>query len=126
MATKQTITDEAKEKLRQATNIWFASVRPDARPHLTPVWFVHTNGKLYVSIDPNSVKSHNLAANPNVTLALEEGNHPLICEGQTAWIDPPYPDEVVKLFQQKYEWDITTEGQYSQLVEITPRKWLGW
>ena len=126
MSAMPSIPKEAQEKLRQAANIWLASVRPDSRPHLTPVWFVHANGQLYVSIDPNSVKSRNLAANPNVALALEDGNHPLICEGRAAWIEPPYPDEVVELFQQKYEWDITSEGQYSQLVKITPRRWLGW
>jgi hypothetical protein len=124
--TLPTIPEAALEKLANAANMWFASVRPDARPHLTPVWFVHANRRVYVSIDPKSVKFRNLAANPNVALALEDGNHPLIGEGQAALIDPPYPDEVVQLFQKKYDWDITTEGQYSQLVEIKPRKWIGW
>jgi hypothetical protein len=115
-----------QEKLAQAANIWFASVRLDGRPHLTPVWFVYDGRHLYVSIDPNSVKRRNLASNPHVSLALEDGSHPLICEGQAALIPPPYPLEIAGLFQKKYDWDIRTEGQYSQLVEITPRKWLAW
>lgn len=124
--TLPTIPDAALEKLANAANMWFASVRPDKRPHLTPVWFVHINRRVYVCIDPQSVKCHNLATNPNVALALEDGNHPLICEGQATLVDPPYPDETIALFQNKYNWDITTDSQYSQLLEITPRKWIGW
>ena len=117
---------QAREKLAQAANIWFASVRSDGRPHLTPVWFVYDGHQLYVSIDPNSVKSRNLATNPYVSLALEDGSHPLICEAQAALIPPPFPDEIVELFQKKYDWDIRTDSQYGQLVAITPRKWLDW
>jgi hypothetical protein len=120
------ITPEALEKLTQAANIWFASVRANGRPHLTPVWFVYYGLHLYVSIDPKSIKNRNLATNPNVSLALEDGSHPLICEGQAAFIQQPYSSEIVALFQKKYDWNIREDDQYSQLVEITPRKWLAW
>jgi hypothetical protein len=121
-----TLSPEVVDKLAQAANIWFASVRPDGRPHLTPVWFVFDGHQLYVSIDPNSVKSRNLASSPKVSLALEDGSHPLICEGQAVPVPPPYPAEIVVLFQKKYDWDIRNEGQYNQLVAIAPRKWLNW
>ena len=117
---------EALEKLTQAANIWFASVRSDGRPHLTPVWFVYYGRHLYLSIDPKSIKNRNLASNPNVSLALEDGSHPLICEGQAALLQQPYSPEIVAMFQKKYDWDIREDEQYSQLVEITPRKWLAW
>lgn len=120
------LSQETLEKLNQATNIWFASVRSDSRPHLTPVWFVYYAFHLYVSIDPKSIKNRNLASNPNVSLALEDGSHPLICEGQAAFIQQPYSSEIVALFQKKYDWDIREDDHYSQLVEITPRKWLAW
>jgi F420H(2)-dependent biliverdin reductase len=119
-------SQDAREKLSRAANIWLASVRPDGRPHLTPVWFVYDGLQLYVSIDPNSVKSRNLASNPNVSLALEDGSHPLICEGQAVLIPQPYTAEIVDLFQKKYDWDIREDGQYGQLVKITPVKWLAW
>jgi hypothetical protein len=121
-----TPSPEALTKLAQAANIWFASVRPDGRPHLTPVWFVYDGHQLYVSIDPGSVKSRNLSSNPNVSLALEDGNHPLICEGQAVLIPQPYSVEIVDLFQKKYDWDIRSDGQFGQLVAIAPRKWLTW
>ncbi len=29
-------------------NIWLATVRPDGRPHLTPIWFVFHDAKFWV------------------------------------------------------------------------------
>ena len=120
------LSNEAQERLETAQNIWIASVRPDGRPHLTPVWFAWTGGKLYISIDPDSVKSKNIANNPRVALTLEDGLHPVICEGTAAPLVPPLPEEVLAVFLRKYEWDITQENQYHQVVEVTPQKWLAW
>lgn len=112
--------------LEQQANIWFTSVRPDGRPHMTPVWFVYLEGKFYVGIDPASVKSRNIGRNPGVVLALEDGSHPLICEGIARIITPPLSEPLLGAFMKKYEWDMTSEAQYHQVVEITPQKWLSW
>ena len=120
------LTQEATEKLEKQQNIWFGSVRGDGKPHLTPVWFVWHEGKLYIGIDPNSVKSHNLKQNPWVVMALEDGSHPVICEGKAAFITPPLTEALAGAFLSKYEWDLDKETQYNQVVEITPSKWLTW
>jgi hypothetical protein len=120
------LSDESIERLDTAQNIWIASVRPDGRPHMTPVWFAWVGGKLYVSIDPDSVKNKNIAHNPRVALSLEDGLHPVICEGTAVPLDPPLPEEVLAVFLRKYDWDITQENQYHQVVEVTPHKWLAW
>lgn len=120
------LSPEAQQQLTTAQNIWIGSIKPGGRPHLTPVWFVYCEGKLYISIDPKSVKSRNITLNPHVALALEDGLHPLICEGRAALLEQPWPDEILNIFLQKYEWDLTTEEQYNQLLEITPDKWLAW
>jgi PPOX class probable F420-dependent enzyme len=115
-----------QQKLASSENIWFASVRPDGRPHLSPVWFAWVDGYLYISIDPESVKSRNLAKNPNVVLALEDGLHPVICEGQAEILPQPWPEEVLAVLFQKYEWDLNTETQYNRLVLVRPERWLTW
>jgi nitroimidazol reductase NimA-like FMN-containing flavoprotein (pyridoxamine 5'-phosphate oxidase superfamily) len=116
----------ALQKLETAQNIWLASVRPDSRPHLTPVWFAWASEKLYVSIDPAGVKHRNLQANPLVALALEDGLHPVICEGRARLLAPPLPEEMLQIFRKKYEWDINQESQYNQVYEVEPVKWLNW
>lgn len=120
------LSPEAQQKLARAENIWFASVRPDGRPHLSPVWFAWVGGYLYVSIDPQSVKSRNLDQNQNVVLALEDGLHPVICEGHAEILPQPWPEEALAVLNQKYEWDLNEETQYNQLVRISPDRWLSW
>lgn len=117
---------DARRRLETERNIWLASVRPDGRPHLAPVWFAWQAGKLYVCIEPESVKGRNLRRNPRLALSLEDGSRVVICEGTAAPLAAPWPAPVVEVFRQKYDWDITSERQYTQLLEITPLKWLAW
>jgi hypothetical protein len=113
-------------KLEGQQNIWFGSVRPDGRPHLAPVWFVWHADKIYIGTDPESVKSRNIRRNRHVVLALEDGNHPVICEGTAQVVSPPLPESLLAAFCTKYEWELTKEPQYNLVVEITPEKWLDW
>ena len=32
--------DERDERLRTEANVWLATMRPDGRPHVSPIWFV--------------------------------------------------------------------------------------
>jgi len=121
-----TLKPELRQKLELNKNIWVATVRGDGRPHLSPVWFIYLAGKLYICIDPQSVKSKNLYENPMITLALEDGTHPLICEGKASFVIKPYPSEILAYFKHKYEWDLLQDNIYSMLVEITPMRWLNW
>jgi F420H(2)-dependent biliverdin reductase len=121
-----TLSAEHISKLENEANMWVATVRPDGRPHLTPVWFAWYNDRLYICIQPDGVKARNLRQNPAISLALENGSSPVICEGRAAAAPPPYSQEVIAVFKAKYDWDITTDGEYNYLVEITPLKWLAW
>jgi hypothetical protein len=117
---------QAQSRLESEANIWLATVRPDGRPHLTPVWFAWHNGKVYACIEAGSVKARNISQNPRVSLALENGSQPVIGEGVAVLLSPPWPEAVAAIFKAKYDWDITADGQYDTLVEVTPAKWLSW
>jgi hypothetical protein len=114
------------DKLNAQQNIWIASVRADGRPHLVPVWFVWFQDKIYFGTESRSVKAQNLRANPHVAVALEDGTHPVICEGTATSFDPPWPEELLAAFMTKYEWDLAKEHQYHDVWAITPDKWLRW
>ncbi|HXK58358.1 MAG TPA: pyridoxamine 5'-phosphate oxidase family protein [Acidobacteriota bacterium] len=117
---------EAVQRLQEAPIAWIATVRPNNRPHLVPVWFVFVDGKLYSCIEARSVKGRNLAANPHISMALEEGKHPIICEGRACFLQKPWPPTVIQAFLSKYEWDIDSEERYNALVQVTPDKWMKW
>jgi len=120
------LTDEAIKRLQEAPIVWMATVRPDGRPHLVPVWFAFADDKIYCCIEPGSVKGKNLLANPQTSVALEEGKHPIICEGQADFLAQPWPAPVVRAFVSKYDWDISKDEQYTALVQVSPVKWMMW
>jgi nitroimidazol reductase NimA-like FMN-containing flavoprotein (pyridoxamine 5'-phosphate oxidase superfamily) len=115
----------ALPKLAHGKNIWIATVRPDGRPHLVPVWFVWHEARFYLSIDPASVKANNLRHNSRVSLALEDGTNPVICQGNARLLEAA-PSEVTAAFRAKYDWAIEEESQYTALVEVVPARWLVW
>lgn len=114
------------DKLIEQKNIWLASVRPDGRPHLIPVWFVWHQERIYLCIEPASVKARNISGNPSVALALEDGSSPVICEGTASVVPAPWSTAITELFNSKYGWEISTETQYTSLIEVTPTKWHYW
>ena len=103
-------------RVEQARNVWIATVRPDGRPHLVPIWFVVAGERWYICTAPGSVKARNLRANAHLALALEDGDNPYVVEGQARPVEPSA--EVVDRFKQKYVWDVTTDAHYSQVFEI--------
>jgi PPOX class probable F420-dependent enzyme len=111
-------------------NVWLATVRPNGKPHLIPIWFVWHNARFYICTQGDSVKIKNIQANPRVSVSLEDGNKPAVAEGTAVLSKRPYPDDIAALFQQKYNWDINaesgTDAGYTRLIEIAPQKWLKW
>ena len=109
-------------RLDSAQNVWVATARPGGRPHLVPVWFVvdADTGRWYICTAPESVKARNLRANPAVALALEDGSSPYIVEGEARPVEPS--SAVVRRFRDKYDWDITTDEQYTQVFEVVVKK----
>ena len=118
--------EEDEKRLQEQRNIWVATVRPDGRPHMTPVWFAFWMGRIYICISSRSVKARNLESSAEIAVALENGNTPLIVEGEAELVLDPWPGEVAAIFQRKYNWDINSDADYDLLVRIHPRKWLAW
>jgi F420H(2)-dependent biliverdin reductase len=114
------------ERLATEANVWFAAVRPDGRPHLTPIWFVWVDDRMWLCTQSNAVKVRNVQANPNVSIALEDGNAPITGEGTaTVRARAEAPLAVRDAFIAKYQWDIATDGDgYGVVIEITITKWL--
>lgn len=71
----------AAERLEKAINYWVCTVRPDGRPHAVPVWGTWVDGAFYYGGGPDTRHMRNLAANPNVSVHLENGSDVVIVEG---------------------------------------------
>src|SRR3712207_1662955 len=84
--------------MAEARNYWVATVRPDGRPHATPVWGLWVDGAFYFGVAPATRKARNLLKNPNVVVHLEGGEDMVIVEGVAEVVRDPDPGLVERLF----------------------------
>ena len=117
--------ERAIARLYREHIVWLASVRPEGRPHLVPIWHVWHDGKLYISTGQHSVKMHNIRHQPRVALALPDAMDVVLVEGLAQPV-PELDDELAPYFVEKFGWDFRKDAQYAGLVQITPTKVLAW
>ncbi len=115
------LSAQDRARLLQANNFWLATVCPNQAPHLVPIWFVWYAEKAYICTGRRSVKARNIAANPHVVFALEDGSDPVVVQAH-AKILAAAPPEIAALFWEKYQWQITDDATYDAVIEITPRR----
>jgi general stress protein 26 len=115
-------------RLRGDRNLWFCSVRPDGRAHVAPVWFVHVADRFWIATGASSTKVANLATQPTVTLALEDGNALIVVEGTAVVHATERPADVSSAFSEKYGWDVRRHDDPDigviALVEVTVERWV--
>ncbi|HEV2086875.1 MAG TPA: pyridoxamine 5'-phosphate oxidase family protein, partial [Cryptosporangiaceae bacterium] len=71
----------AEERLTSSTNYWLATVRPDGRPHVMPVWGVWADHAFLFSSSPGSRKVRNLRAEPRCVVTTQDPVRPVVLEG---------------------------------------------
>jgi general stress protein 26 len=78
--------DETRRALETAELFWVATVRPDGRPHMTPVVAVWAEDAVWFSTGAMEVKFANMRANPSVVLLTGcnrwDGGLDVVVEGQ--------------------------------------------
>ncbi|MCX5047699.1 MULTISPECIES: pyridoxamine 5'-phosphate oxidase family protein [unclassified Streptomyces] len=85
---RATATDwsEAEARLAEAELFWISTVRPDGRPHVTPLPAVWADGALHFCTGPEERKARNLAADPQVALTTGSNTwdkgYDLVVEGE--------------------------------------------
>ena len=124
MAAPESLT----ERLRGDRNVWLCTLRRDGSPHVTPVWFVHLRDRWWISVQAGSVKARNISNDPRVSLALEDGDAPVVAEGRALVHTGEFPEDVVAAFHDKYGYEIRTPEDGSDLpralVEVGVTRWL--
>jgi pyridoxamine 5'-phosphate oxidase-like protein len=60
-----TAWEDARRELETAEVYWVASVRPEGRPHVTPIAAIWLDGALHFVTGENEPKARNLARNPH-------------------------------------------------------------
>ncbi|MEU5654151.1 pyridoxamine 5'-phosphate oxidase family protein [Streptomyces sp. NPDC047737] len=131
---------EAVALLEGAELYWLSTVRPDGRPHVTPLIGLWSNGALHFCTGPSERKARNLAGNPEVVLTtgtntLDEG-FDVVVEGRAARVtEEPRLIALAEAWEAKYgaEWHFgVTDGMFSNgaggravVFAVTPRTAFG-
>jgi hypothetical protein len=98
---------DARERLAAAEVYWLSTVRPDGRPHVTPLIAVWSGEALHFCTGPDERKARNLEGDREVVLTtgsgrLDEGVD-LVLEGEAVRVtDEPRLRELAAAWREKY------------------------
>lgn len=130
---------DAQQRLRAAELFWISTVRPDGRPHVTPLIAVWSGDALYFCTGPEERKARNLAENPHCVLTtghdtLNEGLD-LVVEGEAVRVrDDARLQELAREWEDKYgpDWHFDAndgafhhESGQALVFEVAPTKAFG-
>jgi nitroimidazol reductase NimA-like FMN-containing flavoprotein (pyridoxamine 5'-phosphate oxidase superfamily) len=97
---------QARAGLAEADVYWLSTVRPDGRPHVTPLIGIWLDGALYFCTGPAERKAKNLAQNPHCILTTGRNSLDgldLVVEGEAAKVvDEAELARVADTYESKY------------------------
>ena len=113
-----------------------ATVRPDGRPHVTPIWYIEVNGKAFVMAGANSVKFRNVRRNPKVSLSIGTDQRPykyVVLEGDGRITDDNLAQVIERIASRyrgpemgrAYARDLIAAGEI-RVLEVEVRRVLSW
>jgi predicted pyridoxine 5'-phosphate oxidase superfamily flavin-nucleotide-binding protein len=105
---------EARQRFADAELYWLTTIRPDGRPHVTPLIAVWLDGALHLCTGPHEQKARNLAANPRCALttgtnSLSTG-YDVVVEGEAVEVtDDAVLARIADAYRAKYgsAWSFT-------------------
>ena len=120
------------ERLQSDLIVWFATVRPDGRPHQVAVWFLWEGETILIFSKPNQ-KVRNLRAQPAVSLGLDGtdiGDDVVTIEGVAELLPDSVVTSELPAYAAKYAERLANMGwtaahmakSYTQAIRITPTK----
>jgi general stress protein 26 len=133
---------EAQRVLEGAAVFWITTVRPDGRPHVTPLIAVWLDASLHFCTGPDERKARNLAQNPHCILTtgrnvIDEGLD-LVVEGDAVRVSDEtklkrIADAYVSKYGDKWRFAVRhggfvhgpTEDSFALVFEVAPAKALG-
>src|SRR5256885_17019072 len=77
----------AETRLMNSRNYWLATVWPERRPHVMPVWGMWQEDAFWFSSSRGSRKARNLLANKHCVVTTEDAHNPVVVEGVAALVD---------------------------------------
>lgn len=97
----------ARTRLAEAAWYWFATIRPDSRPHVRPVLAVWVDGALHTTTSPTTRKGRNLTGDARCAITVASDDLHLVVEGEATRVnDAIRLHRVAETYASKYEWPV--------------------
>jgi hypothetical protein len=117
---------QARDELASAEVYWLSTVRPDGRPHVTPLLAIWLDGALYFCTGPDERKAKNLSANRHCVLTTGQNTLnglDLAIEGTAESVgDPAELGLVASTYESKYGLHfVAPEGTWAGLGDAIRR-----
>ena len=106
-------------RMSDALTYWVASVRPDGRPHVTPIWGVWVDEAFWMEGGAATTRARNLASNPAAVVTVERGNDAVIVEGEAKRVFE-LDDALISRLRDGY-----AKYRDSHGYEADPQNWVG-
>lgn len=120
------LTTDQIALLQQPQIAHLATVGPDGRPHVTPVW-IDTDGEaVLVNTVKGRVKHRNIVGNPSVCISLVDRDNPyenLVIQGVAELVDEGAEDHIDQLAKQYMgvdEFPLRQPGEQRVIVRVVP------
>jgi nitroimidazol reductase NimA-like FMN-containing flavoprotein (pyridoxamine 5'-phosphate oxidase superfamily) len=99
---------DARRALETAELSWISTVRPDRRPHVSPLPAVWLDDQLYFTTGAGEQKAQNLSANPHVVITTGcntwDRGLDVMVEGEAARVtDPALLERLATAWTQKWD-----------------------
>jgi general stress protein 26 len=120
---------QARAQLTAARKYWLASLYPDGRIHIMPVWGVWLDDALYFVTNITSRKGINIAANPNIAVHLDSAGDLVSLNGVVEMLtDPELINRVADLYQAKYKrrFETNSANTDDRYYRVTPHLAFTW
>lgn len=111
---------EGRREIEEAQIYWLATVRPDGRPHVTPIMAIWSGSALYFCTGPEERKARNLRGNAHCTIITGcntlEGLDVIVEGGAVQVSDEATLKKLAGLLTSKYGWhfEVRDGAFYSQ------------
>jgi PPOX class probable F420-dependent enzyme len=119
----------AEERLIVSHDYWVATVWPDGRPHVMPVWGIWHDESVWFSGSVRSRKARNLRADPRCVVTTDNPSEPVVLEGVAEVVrELAAIRELVARMNVKYSSEITVEfmdPDVNATFRVRPRWVLG-
>jgi PPOX class probable F420-dependent enzyme len=108
--------EQTLAEIERAELFWISTVRPDGRPHVTPLVAVWLDDALHFATGPDEQKARNIAADPHVALTTGandwQGGLDVVVEGEATRVT-----SADKLHRLAEAWAQKWDGRWNYQVD---------